>query len=68
MYLVLGVLAAAMGFVYLVMALKDGFASDKSGRIAARRDTQPITYWSYVLLFALLASVGTGLILMSDYL
>lgn len=68
MYLLLGLLAALMGFTYLVMALKDGFASDKSGRIAARRDTQPVAYWSYVLLFALLACVGTGLVLMSDHL
>lgn len=65
MHLVLGLLATVMGVTYVVMALKDGAASDRSGLIIARRDTRPVAYWSCVVLFALMAVGGIGLILIS---
>lgn len=49
----------------MAMAIRDGYASDKSGWIIARRDTKPFAYWSNVILFALLVVVGIGLIMMS---
>lgn len=65
MHLILGIMSLVVGAAYLAMALKDGYASDKSGWIIARRDTKPFAYWSNVILFALLVVVGIGLIMMS---
>ena len=65
MHLLLGIVSLAAGAAYLAMAIRDGYASDKSGWIIARRDTKPFAYWSNVILFALLVVVGIGLIMMS---
>lgn len=65
MMLLLGTLAALMGVIYLVLALKDGFASDKSGWILARRQTRPVAYWTYIALFSCMAGMGLLLIVMA---
>ena len=65
MMLLLGTLAALMGVIYLVLALKDGFASDKSGWILARRQTRPVAYWTYIVLFSCMAGSGLLLIVMA---
>ena len=64
-YLILGLLMAAAGGAYLWMALRDGFASDKAGRVVARRATQPAAYWAQVTLFALLLAMGVALVVIA---
>ena len=49
----------------MAMAIKDRFASDKAGRVLARRDSQPVAYWFNVVLFTCMAVGGVGLILIS---
>ncbi len=65
MHLMLGILGFVMGIAYLAMAIKDRFASDKAGRVLARRDIQPIAYWFNVVLFTCMAVGGACLILIS---
>lgn len=65
MHLLLGILGVVMGGAYLAMAIKDRFASDKAGRVLARRDSQPVAYWFNVVLFTCMAVGGVGLILIS---
>lgn len=65
MHLILGILSLSVGATYLAMALRDGYASDKSGWIIARRDKKPFAYWANVILFALLVVIGISLIIMS---
>lgn len=66
MYWALGLLATIIGIVYLAMALRDGYASDRAGRVLAPRHQRPVAYWTHVFIFALLASVGIGLLIIAS--